>query len=182
MRLSTIPTTTSDAQVAPLYAAVKSGLGMVPNLMQVLGSSPAALKGYLDLSGDLGKGRLPAAVRERVALAVAQANGCDYCLAAHTLLGAHAGLDAAEAQRARLGTAQDAFAAGAVALALAVVRTRGAVADADLAAARRAGLDDSAIVEVVAHVALNVLTNYLNNLAHTTIDFPAAPALAGAAS
>ena len=122
MRISAIPTSTTDAKVVPLYAAVKGALGMVPNLMQVLGNSPAALQGYLSLNGALGTGVLPAAVRERLALLVAEANGCDYCLAAHTLLGKHAGLDAAESQRARLGTSQDAFANAALVLGRAVVQ------------------------------------------------------------
>jgi AhpD family alkylhydroperoxidase len=182
MRITAIPTSTTDAKVVPLYAAVKGALGMVPNLMQVLGNSPAALQGYLSLSGALGTGVLPAAVRERLALLVAEANGCDYCLAAHTLLGKLAGLDAAESQRARLGTSQDAFANAALALGRAVVQARGKISDADIAQARKAGLDQAAIVEVVAHVALNVLTNYVNNVAQTTIDFPAAPALATAAA
>jgi AhpD family alkylhydroperoxidase len=181
MRLATIPATSTDAQVAPLYAAVKAALGVVPNLMQVVGNSPAALGGYLGLNGALAQGTLPAAVRERIALSVAELNGCEYCLAAHTLLGKHAGLDAAEIQRARLGTATDGYAAAAVQLARAVVQARGKVSDAELAAARRAGLDDAAIVEVVVNVALNVLTNYVNNAAQTTVDFPAAAPLASAA-
>ncbi len=85
MRITAIPTTTTVTKVVPLYAAVKGALGMVPNLMQVLGNSPAALQGYLSLNGALAGGVLPAAVRERLALLVAEANGCDYCLAAHSL-------------------------------------------------------------------------------------------------
>lgn len=182
MRIPTIPTTTTDAKVVPLYAAVKGALGMVPNLMQVLGNSPAALNGYLSFSGALAAGVLPAAVRERIALLVAETNGCEYCLAAHSALGKRAGLDVAEAQRARLGTSQDAFSNAALALARRVLQERGKIDDADLAAARKAGLDQAAIVEVVAHVALNVLTNYTNNVAQTTVDFPAAPALVASAS
>ena len=133
MRITAIPTTTTDAKVVPLYAAVKGALGMVPNLMQVLGNSPAALQGYLSLNGALGTGVLPAAVRERLALLVAEANSCDYCLAAHTLLGKHAGLDAAESQRARLGTSHDAFANATLVLGRAVVQARGKISDADIA-------------------------------------------------
>lgn len=182
MRLTTIPVTSTDAKVVPLYTAVKGALGMVPNLMQVLGNSPAALQGYLSLNGALATGVLPAQVRERLALMVAEANGCEYCLAAHSLLGKNAGLAVPEIQRARLGTAQDAFAHAALTLGRAVVATQGKVTDADLAAARKAGLDEAAIVEVVAHVALNILTNYVNNLAQTTVDFPAAAPLTAAAS
>ena len=182
MRITTIPTTTTDAKIVPLYTAVKGALGMVPNLMQVLGNSPAALQGYLSLNGALGGGVLPAQVRERLALMVAETNGCDYCLAAHSLLGKMAGLDPAESQRARLGTSQDAFANAALLLGRAVVQARGKISDADIAEARKAGLDSAAIVEVVAHVSLNILTNYINNVAQTTIDFPAAPALAASSA
>jgi AhpD family alkylhydroperoxidase len=182
MRIAAIPTSTTDQALVPLYAAVKAGLGMVPNLMQVVGNSPAALSGYLSLNAALAQGHLPAAVRERIALAVAQDNTCDYCLAAHTLLGKNAGLDANEAQRARLGTASDPYAAAAVALAKAVNRTHGRVDDQTLADARRAGLNDAAIIETIAHVALNILTNAINNVAHTTVDFPTAPALAAASA
>lgn len=181
MRIPTIPATTNDQALVPLYAAVKTALGMVPNLMQVTGNSPAALAGYLGFNTALSKGSLPAAVRERIALVVAQDNTCDYCLAAHTLLGSMAGVDANEAQRARLGTASEPYAAAAVALARAVNRTHGRIDDATLTAARQAGLTDAAIIETVANVALNILTNAINNVAQTTIDFPAAPALAEAA-
>jgi AhpD family alkylhydroperoxidase len=180
MRIPTIPTTTTDQALVPLYAAVKANLGMVPNLMQVTGNSPAALNGYLGFNAALAKGHLPAAIRERIALAVAQDNTCDYCLAAHTLLGGMAGVDAAEAQRARLGTASEPYAAAVVTLAKAVNRTHGRIDDQTLAEARRAGLDDAAIIETVANVALNILTNALNNVAQTTVDFPAAPALSAA--
>ena len=111
---------------------------------------------------------------------VADTNACHYCLAAHTVLGGLAGLTPTEMQQARLGTATDAYAAAAVALAQTVTTKQGRVSDADLAAARRGGLDDAAIVEVVVNVALNVLTNYVNHVADTTVDFPAAPARAAA--
>ena len=160
MRISAIPTSTTDQALVPLYTAVKASLGMVPNLMQVVGNSPAALSGYLGLNAALAQGRLPAAVRERIALAIAQDNTCNYCLAAHTLLGKHSGLDAQETQRARLGTASDPYAAAAVSLAKAINRTHGRIDDQTLAEARRAGLDDAAIIETIAHVALNVLHAY----------------------
>jgi len=181
MRIPAILTSTTDQALIPLYAAVKSGLGMVPNLMQVTGNSPAALSAYLSLNAALGKGHLPAAIRERIALVIAQDNTCEYCLAAHTLLGGHAGLDAAEMQRARLGTSSDPFAAAVVSLARTINRTHGRIDDLTLAEARRQGLDDAAIIETIAHVALNILTNSINNVARTTVDFPAAPTLAAAA-
>ena len=77
----------APAAAQPLLEVVGKQLGSVPNLFRVVANSPAALEGYLGLSGALGKGTLPAATRERIALAVAEINGCSYCLAAHSLSG-----------------------------------------------------------------------------------------------
>lgn len=177
MRIDPISSNQPPPDLAPLYDAVRSALGTVPMLMQVIGNSPAALEGYLGLNGALGKGALSAAVRERIALAVAETNGCGYCLAAHCALGQQAGLDAAEIERARRGTASESKAAAAVTLAREILAERGAVPESGLIAAMGAGLEASEIVEVVAHVALNCFTNFINNLAETEVDFPAAPAL-----
>jgi alkylhydroperoxidase family enzyme len=76
----------SPAATQPLLQAVKQQLGVVPNLFRLVGTSPAALEGYLGLNAALGKGALEAPTRERIALAVAEINGCDYCLSAHSYL------------------------------------------------------------------------------------------------
>ena len=75
---------TAPAAAQPLLEDVKKLLGSVPNLFRITANSAAALEGYLGLNGALAKGSLDARTRERSALAVAQINGCDYCLAAHT--------------------------------------------------------------------------------------------------
>ncbi len=161
----------------PLLQAVEQQLGSVPNLFRLAGVSPTALEGYLGLFGALGKGRLPAATRERVALAVAQINGCNYCLSAHTYLGKNlAKLDDAEIDANRAGRSNDAKADAAVRFAVKVTNARGRVDGEDLRAVRDAGYDDGQIIEIVQHVALNVWTNYLNELAQTEIDFPAVDA------
>ena len=163
----------------PLLAAVNQQLGSVPNLFRVVANSPAALEGYLGMSGALAKGRLPAQTRERIALAVAQINACGYCLAAHSYLGSHlAKLSDAEIAANRGGRSTDAKADAAVRFAARVAQQRGHVADADVAAVREAGYDDAQIVEIVQHVALNTWTNYLNEVAQTVIDFPEAQPLA----
>ena len=157
----------------PLLRAVEKQLGAVPNLFRLAGVSPTALEGYLGLFGALGKGRLSAATRERVALAVAEFNGCNYCLSAHTYLGAKlAKLDAVEIAANRAGHSNDAKADAAVRFALEVANRRGRVSSDDLRAVRDAGYDDAQIIEIVQHVALNVWTNYLNEVAQTDIDFP----------
>ena len=175
------PATIADAPLAaqPLLEAVKKQLGTVPNLFRVVSNSPAALEGYLGLSGALSKGRLPAATRERIALAVAEINGCTYCLSAHSFMGKTlAKLDDAEILANRHGHSNDAKADAAVQFAAQVTKARGHVGDADLAAVKLAGYDDAQIVEIVLHVALNTWTNYLNEVARTVVDFPVAAALA----
>ena len=163
---------TAEAKVKGLLDAVQKALGITPNLFRVAAQSPAALEGLLGLNGALGHGLLRPRLRESIALAVAQANGCDYCLSAHTALGRGAGLNDSDLALARKATASDARSAAAPVFARALVDARGKVNDADVAAVKLAGFSDGEIVEIVAHVALNILTNYLNIAAATEIDFP----------
>lgn len=176
-RITALDPAQASGQNAELFAAVKSKLGVVPNLMRTLAHSPAVLEGYLGLSATLAKGALPAAVREQLALAIAEANGCDYCLAAHSLLGKGAGLAPDAILEARRARAADPKTDALLTFAVKVVNKRGQVCDDALAAVREAGASDAEIVEVVAHVALNTLTNYTNNVARTAVDFPKAPVL-----
>ena len=180
MSLIATPATLEDAPAAsqPLLHAIQAQLGVVPNLFRLVSNSPAALEGYLGLSGALAKGALPAQTRERIALAVAQINGCDYCLAAHTYLGKTlAKLDDGEITANRRGGSTDAKADAAVRFAAKIARSRGRTDGADLQAVRAAGYDDAQIVEIVLHVALNTWTNYINLVGATDIDFPATQAL-----
>lgn len=157
-----------------LLDAVKTKLGLVPNMTRAMANSAAVLDGYLSFSGALSKGHLSAKLREQIALAVGEANGCDYCLAAHSAIGKMVGLTAEQIMDSRRGTAVDPKAEALVRFARRVVDERGRVSDLDLADARVAGLDDTALVEVVANVALSIFTNYFNHVAETDIDFPKA--------
>ncbi|KUR73594.1 alkylhydroperoxidase [Novosphingobium fuchskuhlense] len=175
--MSRIPTPASvaDAPEAsrPLLEAVNKALGTVPNLHRLVATSPAALEGYLAMNGALGKGKLPAATRERIALAVAELNGCDYCLSAHTYLGKNlARLDDAEITANRNGTSNDPKADAAVRFATQLVKARGHVSAAEVEAVRAAGYTDAQALEIVQHVALNTWTNYVNSAFQTEIDFP----------
>ena len=157
----------------PLLEGVKKQLGIVPNLFRLVANSPAALEGYVGLSGALDKGTLPAATRERIALAVAEINGCGYCLSAHAYLGKNlAKLDDAEIAANRHGASNDPKADAAVRFAAKVVRERGHVSEDDLHAVKAAGYDDAQVIEIVLHVALNTWTNYINVVGATDIDFP----------
>lgn len=170
------PTTVDEAPVAsrPLLDDVKKQLGTIPNMFRLIATSPAALEGYLALSGALNKGALPAATRERIALAVAEVNGCGYCLSAHTYVGkTFAKLDDDEILANRRGASNDATADAAVRFAAKVARQRGHVGEGDVRAVKAAGYDDAQVIEIVLHVALNTWTNYINEVAKTDIDFPA---------
>nr|WP_316639645.1 carboxymuconolactone decarboxylase family protein [uncultured Roseateles sp.] len=178
-RLS-IPTVDQSLEAAkPLLAAVEKQLGVVPNLMKLVGHSPAGLEGYLALSGALAKGRLSVQLRERIALTVAEFNGCDYCLSVHSYLATNlVKITASEIAAARDGRSDDARTAAALHFARRVAESRGRVSDADLAALRAADFDEASVIEIVLNVALNVLTNYVNNVALTDIDFPEVKAAA----
>lgn len=169
---ATIEAAPADAR--PLLQAVKLKFGTVPNLFRLAANSPAGLEGYLNFNGALAKGSLSPQTRERLALAIAEINGCGYCLSAHSYIGKNlAKLDDAEIAANRKGHSNDAKADAAVAFAVAIAKARGHVSDADLQAVKAAGYDDAEVVEIVAHVALNTLTNYLNEVGKTEIDFPA---------
>jgi uncharacterized peroxidase-related enzyme len=177
-RISAIDPATTSGKAKDLLDAVKSKLGMVPNMMRTMAHSPAALDGYLAFSGALSHGVLDAKAREQIALAVGQSNSCDYCVAAHTAIGKMVGLNADEITGARSNRSADDKRAAILTLASRINQTRGNVTDADINAARSAGVTDAEIAETVANVALNIYTNYFNHIAATQIDFPKAPALA----
>lgn len=170
-----IPATIAEAPAAavPLLEAVQKKLGGAPNLFRLVGNSPAALEGYLGLMAAVEKSSIPAATRERIAVAVAEINRCDYCLSAHTYLGKTlAKLDEAEIAANRHGTSNDPKADAVVRFAAKVARERGHVGDADVRALKLAGYSDAEVIEVVLTVALNFWTNMVNSVAGTDIDFP----------
>lgn len=177
----TVPARASAPEASqPLLAAVEKQLGTVPNLFRLISLSPAALQGFLGLDAALSKA-LDVKTRNRIALAVAEVNGCDYCLSAHTYLALNlAKLGAEEIALNRQGASADAKANAAVAFAAAVTRERGKVRDEDVQAVKDAGYSEAQIVEIAAIVAQNVFTNFLNNIARTEIDFPAVHALKAA--
>jgi uncharacterized peroxidase-related enzyme len=171
-RISAIDPTTATGEAKQLLDSVQAQLGVVPNFLRVLAHSPKALAGFLGLYGALGAASLDKPTQERIALAVAEGNACDYCLSAHTAIGRRAGLSNEEMQLNRRGSSSDSKAAAAVTLATALNERTGGIAASDLDAARRAGLTDGEIVEVIAVVALNLFTNILGKSVRVDIDFP----------
>ena len=173
--LKPIDPSTADASIAASLAAVKAKLGSVPNMFLTLAHTPVALNGYLQLSAATAGGKLSARQREAIALAVAEQNSCGYCLAAHNAIGGMVGLTPADIAAARDGRATNARDAALVELAADITAKRGNLTAGEVASYRAKGLSEADILEVLTNVALNILTNYVNHVAATEIDFPAVP-------
>lgn len=171
-RIAPIDPTTATGEVAAQLAVSRKLFGGTPNLVTTAAHSATAVGAMLSLFSQLGKSSLGPKAGEQIAIAIAQNNGCGYCLSAHTAVGALHGLKPTELASARHAKASEPKTEALLSLAVAVNQTRGHIDDATLAAARASGLTDAEVVEVVAHVALNVFTNYLNSVAETAIDFP----------
>lgn len=169
-RIEAVDLAATSGNAKDLLDAVKKGLGVIPNLFRVTAQSPHALEGMVALHGAIGKG-LNAKLREAIALATAEADGCDYCLSAHTYLGKHAGLADSDLNEVREGRASDPKIAAASRFARQLIEKRGHVSASELADVRRAGFTDGEVIDIIANVAWSVFTNYVNVVAETEIDF-----------
>ncbi|MBC8050631.1 MAG: carboxymuconolactone decarboxylase family protein [Chitinophagales bacterium] len=180
-RINTVDHASATGERKDLMDGVKAQFGAVIKMFGTAANSAPALKFMLAGFGALGQGRLGAALGEQIAIAMANRNACEYCLSAHSALGKRAGLSADALSAAREGRSDDRRAAAAITFALALVEGRGHVSDAQFAAVRAAGFDDEEIVEIIAHVALNIFTNYLNVALDVPVDFPSVKPLSRAA-
>lgn len=171
-RIQPINPETATGDAATHLATAKKMFGGTPNLVTTAANAPSTLGAMLGMFANVGKGTLGAKVGEQIAIAVAQSNRCGYCLSAHTVIGRMQGLDPAELAAAKRAASMNPKSAAILKLAVEINSSRGQVSDAVLAKARAAGISDVEIAEVVGHVALNVFTNYLNNVSETEIDFP----------
>lgn len=177
-RLTQVADGDATPAAAALFDGIRAKLGMVPNLYRVAANQPAALAALLGFGDALAGGAFDARTREAIALAVAGANGCDYCASAHGAISAGLKVPAEAIDAHLAGRSDDPRLAAILALATAVVETGGRIPDAALAAARAAGLSEADVVETVANVVANVFTNTLNHVAGTDIDFPIRRAVA----
>ena len=177
-RLTQLTDDAASPAAAELFGAIKSKVGMVPNLYRVLANEPAALAANLGINEALGNGSFDAKTREAIALVTAGANECDYCASAHTAISKGLKVDPAEISARLRGKSSDPKVAAILSFANAVIEKRGFVSNDDLAAARSANLSDGEIVETIANVVANIFTNYVNHVAETEIDFPEVKAAA----
>ncbi|MCI4668202.1 MAG: carboxymuconolactone decarboxylase family protein [Bacteroidia bacterium] len=172
-RLTALNPDTATGKSKELFDGIQSKLGMVPNMMRTIGNSPAALEGYLGLSGALSNGSLGGKLGELLALTIAEENSCDYCLSAHAFIGEKMlRIDQTTIQAARQARNEDEKIEAALTFAQTLIQKNGRVNNDDVQAVKDAGYTEGEIGEIVAHVALNVFTNYFNNTANTEIDFP----------
>jgi uncharacterized peroxidase-related enzyme len=171
-RLHMIDPSGATGKAKSLLDGVKAKLGLVPNMTKMMANSPSVLEAYLGFSGALAGGQLDPKLREKLALVTAQQNHCDYCLSAHTAIGKMIGISKEQIVAGREGNGSDAKETAALSFAKRVLDTRGQISESDLAAVRSAGFSDGDITEIIAHVALNVFTNYFNIATEVDIDFP----------
>ena len=171
-RIKIVTNEAANSEQKALFDAIQGKLGMVPNFLRILGNSPVALNAFLGLYGVAGAGSLDPLTRERIALAVAEQNACQYCVSAHTAIGANAGLSGAEMQANRAGTSQNAKAAAAVKFARALVEHKGGVSTEEISEVRNAGYSDADLAEIIMHVGMNLITNIVGKASRVEIDFP----------
>ncbi|MFE0499318.1 carboxymuconolactone decarboxylase family protein [Lysobacter soli] len=162
----------STGERQQILGQIHSAFGATPNMFRAVANSTAALKSMWGSFGALGGGVIPPKLGEQIAVAIANRNACEYCLAAHTALGRKAGASGDEMSAAQDGQSQDPKTAAALRFALRVVEGRGQIETADVEALRAAGFNDEEIVEILAHVALNLFTNYVNVAFAVPVDFP----------
>jgi uncharacterized peroxidase-related enzyme len=172
-RIPLIDRANTSADRKALLDQIHGAFGATPNMFRAVANSPAALQSMWSSFGALGAGTLGAKLGEQIAVAVADRNACEYCLAAHTVLGKKAGASTEEMAAAQAGKASDPKTQAALRFALKVVNERAQVSDADIQSLRAAGFSDEAVVEILAHVALNLFTNYVNVAFAVPVDFPA---------
>ncbi|MNR88119.1 Alkyl hydroperoxide reductase AhpD [compost metagenome] len=171
-RIKTIDSSNANTEQTELLNAIQGQLGMVPNFLKIFANSPVALRAFLGLHGIANGGSLDALTRERIALALAQQNGCEYCVSAHSAIGRKTGLSTDEIAAARAGTSEDAQAAVAVKFARSLMEKKGEIGTLELVEVRSAGYSDADIVEIITHVGMNFLTNVLGKASQVEIDFP----------
>lgn len=172
-RLSALSPEVASGKTKDLFTAIEGKLGMVPNMMRTMGNSSAVLEGYLNLSSALGASSIGVKTGNLIAMTVAELNACNYCLSAHSFIGEKlVGIDAQTLSEAREVKSTNAKTQAALNFAKEVVLKKGGVSNADVQAVKNAGYTEGEVAEIVAHVALNIFTNYLNKTANTAIDFP----------
>lgn len=176
-RIQPLDPASTTGRAKETFTSIQGALGGVPAMFRTLGHSPASLQAMWSFFGAMGQSSLPPALRERIALWVGETNSCTYCVNAHSVLGKKAGLADDQLLAARKGQAEDPRSAAALRFTTALLERKGHVTDTEFAAVRQAGFSDAEILDILSVVMQNIYTNWVNHVADTASDFPAAPAL-----
>jgi len=173
-RLASHPVPDATGAAAQLFTAIQGAIGKVPNAYRDIGSnSPVVLEAVLALDASLKKTALSARDVEVIKLAVSATNGCDYCVAAHSLMGKMAGLPPDALAAVRDGRATGNAREDALAdFARHLVTSRGTVEASVVEAVKAAGVTDAQIVDVTLAITAITLTNLFNRINDTVVDFP----------
>lgn len=171
-RLKLIKLADANGKARPLLEAAKSRNGKEINLVSAFANAPAVLASYLSFASTLSEGALDPGLREKIAVATAGYNRCNYCASAHTYIGQRLGISNQELSANLVGASEDSKSSAALDFAMQLVSKRGHIDDNDMNSVRNAGYSDEEIVEIVAHVALNTFTNYFNVAFQVEVDFP----------
>lgn len=171
-RIEMVKPETTNGEKKEILSEIHKAFGVTPNMFKTIANSTAALKMMWAGFGALGSGRLGPKLGEQIAVAVADVNRCEYCLAAHTALGKGAGLTAETLTKAQAGKSEDSKTQAALTFAVKLVKERAHISPADISALKETGFDNEEIAELLAHVALNIYTNYTNVAFEVPLDFP----------
>jgi uncharacterized peroxidase-related enzyme len=177
IRLKPVTKDEAKGDLNTLYQDIEKKMGKVPNIFQNMGNSPTTLKAFLSLNDAAGQTSINPKLREQIALTVAQANQCNYCLSAHTAIGKSIGLPDQDLLLARKGEAKDPKTQSILKFTQNVVKNRAQISDQDLKTLKAAGVTDSEIVEIILVIIVNMFTNYFNLVTDPKVDFPMAPEL-----
>jgi uncharacterized peroxidase-related enzyme len=175
--MSRIPTPALESATgatAEVYVQIKKAAGKVPNTFAAIGAhGPAALKAILQADGVLAAGSLSKQDQETIKLVLSEAVGCDYCVAAHSLLGKMTGLKPDTLKQVRAGEAtgddkRDAL----VHFVRILAKISGTISDGEFRAIKDAGYTDEQLVDIALAIAVTTFTNVFNRINDTAIDFP----------
>jgi uncharacterized peroxidase-related enzyme len=161
---------------AEVYAQIKKAVGGVPNTFAAIGAyRPDALKAILLADSVLATGTLSKRDQETIKLVISGVAGCDYCVAAHSLLGKIAGLKPDELKNVRDGRPTgDARRDALIHFVRVLAETSGTVSKEEFGAIKAAGYSDAQLVDISLAFATTVFTNVFNRINDTAIDFPVA--------
>ena len=173
-RISVPNVESATGATAEIYGQIKKAIGSIPNTFAAIGAhGPDALKAIMLADSVLAAGSLSKRDQETIKLVITGVAGCDYCVAAHSLLGKLAGLKPEELKkvRDRLPTGDDKRDA-LIRFVRKLATSSGTVSDADFAAIKAAGYSDAQLVDISLAFATTVFTNVFNRINDTEIDFP----------